>query len=497
MILTELERRRKKAPLLHFKPHRIQNQFLTSTAPVVIFAAGNRAGKTEALVALAMSAAWGYRVWEVGELKPREEVPAQSWILRTDGLPIAVPNRCLFLSGLPFERGIGEIFIEKFRKLVPKGVKYEIKTGNMGIPRKIIWENGSELVLGAATQQKATKDMSFEGFAVDLVFIDEPIDRKTYIAIKRGLVDRKGRVYWSLTPIGPNCAWIAADLLGSERADIELIQCDPLEDNPYLDREAFEAFLEDAAMTDAEREARRYGRFNMLTQQIVSTFGDHAIIEPTDIPLHIPRVMVSDPHHARPTVSIWAAVYDDGERLVIYREDPDYDMTKGRKFIAFSDWAARIKALEGREPVLWRLCDPQFGPAKPSVLGQQQQSFVERAAEYGLIFNTMVDNSIDAGLERLREAFRPSNITGRPRIQIFRSCRHTIRALQLWSYEETPMGSYKVSEKYKDRVDVVRYLISAQIPFVVTAGSDNYLENQEPEREELADAGTEGRIIFE
>jgi len=492
LLLAELERRQKEAPILHFKPHRLQQRFFNSTAPIVMMSGGNRLGKTHALVALSIALAWGYRLWETGQassvdgnFKPREEVPESAWILRTDGLPIQVPNRVIYLTGLTLERGIGEIFWEKFRQLVPKDVlaKCDIKTGTLGIPRKVVWPNGSELILGSAQQQKATRDMSFEGFAADAALFDEPLDRKTYIAVKRGLIDRQGRLWWSLTPVGPNCLWIASDLLQEERADVELIQGDPLEENPFIDRAAFEAFLDDAAMTDEEREARRYGRFSMMSRNIVTTFGDHAIIEPTEIPLHIPRVMVSDPHHARPTVSIWAAVYDDGERLVIYREDPDYDMTKGRKFIPFSNWAAQIKALEGREPVLWRLVDPQFGPAKPSVLGQREQSFVERAAEYGLVYCTEVDNTIDAGIDRLREAFRISDVTGRPRVQIFRSCRNTIRALQLWSYEESASGVLKVSEKYKDRVDVVRYLLSARIPFYAGAvGGYNYLEDNNVEK---------------
>jgi hypothetical protein len=452
----------------------------------VVILAGNRFGKTHIAVAEALAAALGYRPWMVPDFSliqdedgkwhfpPRGPgIPPEAWVRRVDGLPINVPNKIVGVTGLTLARGIGEIIQSKIMDLWPKQVPFKTHLGPLGVWAKIAFENGSEISFGSATQTGLT----WEGFAADLVVADEPIPKRVFTALRRGLIDRAGQFKWPMTPLGDaNIAWVAADLLREDRQDVEVIKGTSWE-NPYADRERLEEFFNDPTLSAEERKARETGEVAALGRRIVTTFTDDCIIPTTVIEPDQPRIMVVDPHHARPPAIIWAAVYDDGEHFVIYREWPEVDFEKaGVPAIAMHDLAGKIKTLEGAERIHWRLCDPRFGPAHAKVLGQQYRSFVEEMADYDLLFQHNVDNDIDRGISRLRDAFKVDTVTKRPRISVMRHCANTIRALSFWAYEGFDGEKLKVSEHYKDFADVCRYLCMYELPIFSKEGGFSYLD---------------------
>lgn len=484
--LSELEARRRVCPVAFFQPHQGQQRYSESIAPIVLVLTGNRWGKTEAAVAELDAAVLGYRPWLVRNFSlvrkddgtlafpDRSQIPSTAWVRRTDGLPLRSPARILFVTGLQYTRGIGEIVQEKFLSLWPKEVRFKAHMGQFGVWQKLQFPNGSEVMFGSAQQP----NLSFEGFSSDVVFVDEPIPRRIFTAVRRGLIDRKGQIRWTMTPLADaNVAWVASDLMRDERSDVELIRGTSY-DNPYLDRDALRQFLEDPSLTEEERRARETGEIAALGRRIVTTFDDKCIIPSTDIPPEVPRVCVCDPHHAKPPALIWAAVYDDGEQLVIYREWPEVEFEKASAMrSSVHDLAGTIKSLEGKEDVRWRICDPRFGPAHARVLGVQYRSFVEEMADYGLFFLPDTDNDLDRGILRLKDSFRPSTTTKEPRVLVMRHCKNVIRALSYWSYEGEIDGRLKPSEMFKDFADCVRYLVMGSFPIVDFDGY-SYLDDE-------------------
>jgi hypothetical protein len=458
---AELEARQSACPLAFYEPHPKQQEFHDSTAPIVILMGGNQSGKTHANVAELQAAALGYRPWRVpgfqlvdGQFPARNDVPASAWVRRRDGLPISLPAHILVVTGLSISRGIGEIIQAKWHDLWPSTVKVKPLLGPLGAWQKLLLPNGSEITFGAASQS----NLAFEGFIGDLVLIDEPIPRRIFPAVRRGLMARRGQLRWTLTPLGgAETVWMASDLIEAERADVHLIKCASRE-NPYLDPEILAEFLADPAMSADERRAREFGELAALGRTIVSTFGDHALLEPTSVDHTVPRLCVIDPHHARLPVVLWLALFNEGRDIVVYREWPEVLPERGIiPRTTMAELAATIKALEGRENIMYRICDPAFGVQHAKVLGQQFPSFVEQMAEFGLHFDTRVDNDIERGIGLLREAFTTDPLIQRPPVQIFRNCRNLIKSLAYWSYAETNTGILKPSEQFKDFVDCLRY----------------------------------------
>lgn len=483
-VLQELAARRRDFPIAAMEPFAKQARWLASLAPIIFASCGNRFGKTHMLLMKLIACLYGYFPWKVPNLQlqlnengewdfpPRGMVPSDAWVRRLDGLPINVPSRLVFVTGLPLERGIGEIVQQKWDELWPKKVQTKVYLGPLGTWKKLIVPNESEVYFGAATQA----ELAFEGFAADAAFADEPVPARVFTAMRRGLIDRHGQMHVTMTPLGDaTVAWLAADLLSGHREDVEIIRGSGF-DNPHIDHKALEDYLSDPSMSEAERRARRDGDIAALGYKIVTTFDDHAIIPDTTIEPEIPRIMVVDPHHARPPAIIWAAVYGRGEELVIYREWPESSFEKsGVPALTTDKLAGIIKAAEGREIVKWRVCDPNFGPAHAKRFGEQYRSFVEEMLDYDLHFACNVDDDMDRGIQALRDAFVVDAITKRPKIRVMRHCKNTIAALSYWSYDSKDGVAVKPSEKYKDFCDVVRYLAKYDMPWFSAEGCQNYL----------------------
>jgi hypothetical protein len=471
-----------------YKPHPGQKLLHQAQEPLVVVMSGNRYGKTHALVAEMLAGVLGYRPWEVPNLKMvqgkegpeyphRNTVPKSTWVRRVDGLPIRHPANLLVLSGLQLERGIGEIIQAKVNELWPRSVPFKVYLGSGGYWKKASFQNGSTVYFGSAHQP----DLSFEGSNYDQAYFDEPIPKRIVTAVQRGLVDHCGRIVWTMTPLGgPEIAWVASDILERPADEVRVIRGSS-DENPFLNKEALARFLDNPLMDDAERRARRHGELGALGYRVVPTFKAHNIVEPFDIPATAPRVCVIDPHHSKPSCAIWAATTGDGSdrTFVIYREYPTFDIYKaGIPAASLDELAGDIKTLEGRENIVWRLCDPQFGQQHAKVHGEQFPSFVERMAEHKLYWEPAVDNDLERGIPVLRSACVPNNVTKKPRVLVFNTCKNVIRALNLWSYQvNESTGLAKPSELFKDFADCVRYALMGT--YCYTGEAFSYLESDD------------------
>ena len=493
-LLSEKARRASVCPVANVKWNnggQIKAAESVNLYDIILFSAGNRSGKSYWLVAHIIAYMIGYKPWEVPgfelirnedgtlDFPDQADIDPKYWVYRSDGLPVSVPSSLIFVTGLPLGKGT-KVLEDTFRQLWPADVKFKFYTGPLGTWSKVQYKD-SVLSIGADTQQV----QSFEGARHAAAFFDEPVRKNVFTAVKRGLIDLYGRIFMSLTPLGDaRTAWMARDFIMHE-GELEgvIVIYGSAFDNKHISQTALSRFLEDPSLTDDEKNARAYGKFGTLGRAIISTL-DPAVtfIDPITIPSDVPRMMVVDPHHSKPSCIAWFAMVSD-EHFIIYREWPNVRLHKmGVSTMDIPGLALKIKELEGKETVDYRVCDPSFGRQHAKVLGVRQKSFQEQMSELHLHFDSRVDNDVDRGIDALREAFRPSAVTKHPKVQIFKNCTNCKDAVTLWSYEETPSGELKVSEKLKDFADVIRYGVMAAPNLTANYySSTNYLPEDDDE----------------
>lgn len=217
-LLQEKERRKKEAPMLFYRPHLKQQRMhdATTTHRVILVIGSNKCGKTYGGVHWGLANSYGYRFWEVpnlrlcdGDLPPREQIPRCYWIHLPSKHPIDVPNAGFVVSGLPRERGIGQVIFPEVRKTLPLSVKqhkrFRLVRGPQGVPTQIHLPNGSSWIFGTADQDELT----FEGTRLQWAWIDEPVRPFVFNGIWRGLMIDQGPCLFTLTPLGNDATWIA------------------------------------------------------------------------------------------------------------------------------------------------------------------------------------------------------------------------------------------------------------------------------------------------
>lgn len=451
---------------------------------------GNRSGKTFGGKSEAQAHAYGYRYWEVpgitlinGDLPPRESIDRKYWVTRSDGVPIRLPNEGMAVTGLNRERGIGQILFPAIEENLPVAVRkhreYRVMRGPHG--------HGSAIFLPASGPTKGSKfyfgsneqdEISFEGFILDWLWGDEPIRKKIYNGLWARLTDYFGNLWFTLTPLGANAAWLYNDLYLKKPDDLDVFEVSQ-DDNPFLTEEMKRAFREGGEYDSATEAARLYGRFQLLGNRAIPEFNPD--IQVVDDFLTKPEwihVLAVDPHHRRPAFMVWLAYDPHSDTFYVIREWPTGDffkMTSGAKTPV--EYARIIRELERNRRSEVRICDPRFGKSHFTIKGQVMTSFVEDMAEQGadMIFDANVPDieRIEIGLQRIRDRCKydtayPISPTNRPRLYIFRSCTNTIKAFLNLGYldhgDETKGLSEKLSDEFKDPLDCVRYAILYPLP---------------------------------
>ncbi len=499
--LHELRRRRRVAPLLYHEFHDKQEEVfeLARHKRVVLARGGNRSGKTTASATRAVELAYGYEIHRVpnlqvnekGDYPDRNEIDPEFWIRRPDGVPINVPNKGLVVTGLPLRQGIGQIFWPKFTSLLPMAVtmntqEFVVNRGQYSVPLRCQLPMGTEITFGSGEQ--AT--MTFEGADHDWVLFDEPPPRSIFGAVWRGLTDRYGPLFISMTPVGNDAPWIFEEFITKERNDVGGVQWS-IWDNPFIPHEAKVEFLKGGSYTEEELVARETGGWMFLTHRAFPT-ADPAVhvVRPYEIPRDWVRGLCIDPAHRRPFALTWMA-FGPNEEKVIYREWPQEDHSQMRSSTkVVRDYATIIRNLEGAEQVDFRILDPRFGKAHNTVKGQKQTSYQEDFAEFGLYFDCEIPGTEreETGIQRIRELLwwdkeSPISILNRPKLQIFTGCQNSINSLLNSNFvppsqRDSNVLPEKLLETYKDFRDNMRYLVLYPTPFKGDASKLAYLSEE-------------------
>jgi hypothetical protein len=328
--IAEIERRRREAPLLYYKPHVKQVTFHDQGKDKRrrLFLGGNRSGKTKGGSQEAIGYAYGYRFWEVeglkltpeGDLPPRDSIPVKHWIRRHDGIPIRVPNIGAIVTGLPRPRGIGENIWPALEESLPVKVRKEMRVIRSagGVPDNVTLPNGSKWLFFSEEMD----NIVFEGWSADWAWVDEPVRKSIYSALWARLFDFQGSLWFTQTPLGAESAWIYQSLYLDRPDDVGVVEVS-MADNPRNTAEMIKSFADNGEYTDREKAARLYGKFEFLGNRVLELFDPavhicKAFLPPTDW-IH---GLAVDPHHKRPAFMLWFAFNPHSKTYHFYREYP-------------------------------------------------------------------------------------------------------------------------------------------------------------------------------
>lgn len=357
-----------------------------------------------------------------------------------------------------FTKGVGEVIIPFLEEwLDPTLVARKIRN-TMGIPFKWELKNGS--VFDILTHEQTTEQ--FEGWKGHLAWFDEPPPRDKYIATLRGLVDFKGRVWLTLTPLTQ--PWIYDEVY--TRADskrIFVVTMD-IRDNKHLGEDAIKEF--ELSLTEEEKEARLHGRFLHLTGLIYKEFDPNIhIVETPRINPTWTKYFAIDPHERMPTACLWLAV-DQQDNHWVYDELWLADMD-------IEQIAHAIKVQEGEQKAQIRLIDPHNDKDNAVAGGFNIR---KELMKHG-VFTERANSDPALGKARIRQALKPrySHVLKSeiPQLRISRNCSQTIYEFQhyIWDEYRRNKEEYDLKERVKKKndhfMDCLRYIYNYGPRYIV------------------------------
>ena len=503
----ERERRRAIAPLLYYQPWAkhatLHDQPWTKRIRVLLGA--NKSGKTYWGVNHGLAHSYGYYYWKVkgleldpatGDLPPREAIPPEFWVRRSDGLPISVPNVGMVVTGLARDRGIGQVIYPVVEEMLPPSVKKSLRFRCSkvagGIPTQMTLPNGSQWIFASSDQDPLT----FEGTKLHWAWVDEPVRPFVFNGLWRGVAVDMGPIWFTLTPLGAAAAWMHARFVRSAPANTACLKV-KMRDNLALSLQAIEEFESNGEWTDAERSARLEGEFESLGNRVIHNWDRDVHVCPSRL---LPRDWLHgqtvDPHHARPPFVVWWKMDPATRQRHYYREYPVADFSKMRSGgKPPTDLAIIFRSIEGNDVPTVRIADPRFGKMVGQVHGAESTSWAERMEKCGLYYDTRVPNtgSVETGEQVIVDLLRydrnyPIGPTNCSKIIVHDCCTNLINSFESYGIlpqrDATKGEREKRSEEFKDPIDCVRYTELYELPIDCEAIGQQFTDEQLQEENE-------------
>ena len=196
-----------------------------------------------------------------------------------------------------------------------------------------------------------------------------------------------------------------------------------------------------------------------------------------------PKGICIDPHSAKSFFIGWFAVNPRNE-IIFFHEFPFAPFYETKIQLGTKGYVEQIEAIERGDNsfnhpfmnVLWRLMDPNFGPAPSTHSGQSLQ---EDFAEFGMWFDCAINDDLHTRHILVRDRLDKGTIAFTP------NCQNLIEAMERYIHKkgrrDTEQSvSEKVEEAYKDGADVVGYTVIFD---------PRWISTDPPKQTELEDMG--------
>ena len=290
----------------------------------------------------------------------------------------------------------------------------------------------------------------FQGSSLDFVWFDEEPPRDIYEECLMRVLDRKGDIFGTMTPL-KGLTFLYDEIYLNRRNNPEVwYEFMEWADNPYLSKK--EIALLESTMDETTLQSRRFGRFAAREGLVYPEFdeGIH-VIEPFDVPKDWQDNISIDPGLKNPLSAHWYAVDHDDNVYVVaehYKagEDIDYHARRIHEISSALGWKkdalGRVRAL----------IDSAAGQRTLS----SQKSVSELFYERGILVDARVEKEMFAGIARVKSYLNRGN--GQPDLYIFSCCTNLIRELKgyFWGKGDHP-------EKKDDHaLDELRYYLMSR-----------------------------------
>ena len=417
--LTDKQIRYAGRMILTYRPLPAADAFHRSQAKHRFLFGGNRSGKSQACIGFDLCS------FALG-LHPHRKTPKNATIW-------AAANTWDLVGKLLWQ--------EKIQAYLPMGQIASIVWHNRGadIPKELRLRNSNVIELKAYEQGRKL----FEGRAIDAFYGDEQCKDDSegiWHEIQARLMDRGGFSAQSMTPI-LHQAWLEERIRALPETDAVFYA--DLNDNRksrggYIEDSEIDALI---AEWPVEIQATRIaGRFAAFLGAVFKTFSrDVHVCSPFKIPDGWPRWRSIDFGFNNPFVCLWLT-RDPDKHWYVYAEH-----YQARESLAFH--AERMKGISGRERYRCTWAD--------------HDSQDRHELETHSIRTMPARKDVHPGIEAVQAVLKVQD-DGRPRLQIFSTCKHTIAEMIGYRWAEGAESKDAKDEPLKVNdhcVDALRYAI--------------------------------------
>lgn len=402
-----------------YKPHPKQDAFHRAGATFKrrMVRSGNRFGKS--FMGCAEDCAWvrGERPW----------YPPNS-PERTAGIP-QHPVKLLTIT-TDWDK-VDEIFTSQrgeggkvWRFLPRAGFVKSVRRNHSGAIDTIECANGSLWRFDTVKSWMANPQGS-ESSDWDAIHIDEPCPEGMWKGASRGLVDRGGSAWFTLTPLTEfwiNDYFFPADTGGKPRSNV-WATTGSIYDNPFLNVEAIAEY--ESTLTDDEKQCRLFGiplhlsgliykKFNWSTHvlQEVPSGWDSFDSPPKTYPIYA----CIDPHPQTPHAVLFATVLPSGQTVCLFDIFDHCSVEElSRQIISFT---------RGRF-VVWIKIDPLAYINDPITETNMAEEFMKHG-----VFVDKATKALAQGILAVQSGLKKNDIYFSP------SCRRTLWEIQRYAWDE-------------------------------------------------------------
>lgn len=426
VLLAQFFEAVERNPLEGFEPHSVpQREFLLARTPVVAAQAGNRFGKTTALV-----------VRGAIECLPVEMVPERLRpIKRFEGV----------VHGwivCPTEDKIEDTFKPAFRQWIPRAA---LRGGSVdkawnGERNTLTFANGSLIALKTYKQAADT----LESAAVHWVAYDEPPPREHREACLTRLLDFDGYEMFAYTPLASNTGYVRREIFKKRASpDITLIR-GSMHDNPRLNESAKARVL--GTFNDLWRRAREFGDFVDVGGLIYEQFEQRVIPKPKPADLNPEDIAVGIDPGVRNCGIVFAS-FDSRNVCTFFDEVLLQDKT-------VEDYAKAIWEVLGRWGLMGSsplfVIDSQAAAREPTDGGSVLAALA--ILGIGCVPCPKGPGSVEAGIQQVRSRLQHE------RLLIAENCVGLRDEADEYAAEDRPDGEFKPIKQNDHRLDAGRYI---------------------------------------
>lgn len=302
-------------------------------------------------------------------------------------------------------------------------------SANFGIIDTIIVKNvfGGVSKIGFKSSDQGRE--KFQGASLDYVWFDEEPPKDIYEECKMRLLDKKGDIYGTMTPL-KGLTWVYDEIYLNKYNSKEVfyIQME-WADNPFLDKAEIDEIT--STLSEGSLSSRRFGRFDVNCGLVYPEFDENIhVIEPFDVPYAWQDLISIDPGLRNPLSAHFYCVDFDGNVYVVgehYEKDKDIDYH-----------AQKIKELADK--LNWhRLSSGSLDAIIDSAASARtlsaSKSVAEMFSERGISVNCKVNKELFSGINAVK------NYLSKRKLFIFRNCTNLIREIKSywWGKEDNPI----------------------------------------------------------